>query len=270
VLVADDDRDNAELLALIIESAGAETRMATSAAEVLELIATGWKPDALLLDIGLPDVDGYALLHEIRKTVTLSKVPAVAITGYVYESDKLRAAEAGFAVHVSKPYDGEAVVHLVAELTSAKSETLIAHDVQGVLATGGVHAALAFLNERTLHRFTGVYRFDGITLRNVSLFDRINPSALKGDDAPMRETYCSIVGRERAPFVTADTETDARLVEHPARLNVQSYCGVLLRNADSTPFGSLCHFDLAPVEPPGDVLDILEEAGPLIAEVVAN
>jgi hypothetical protein len=51
---------------------------------------------------------------------------------------------------------------------------------------------------------------------------------------------------------------------------VQSYCGVLLRNADSTPFGSLCHFDLVPVQPADGTLELLAAVGPLIAAVVAG
>lgn len=270
LLVADDDEDNAELLAFIVRGAGAETRIAHSAAGVLNLVATGWEPDALLLDIGLPDMDGYALLQELRKKPLLSRVPAVAISGHVGSGDKSRAADAGFAVHVAKPYDGEAVVHLVAKLTSTPPDARIADDVRTALATGGVHAALALLNKGTSYRFTGVYCFEGNTLRSVSLFDRNNPSTRLGEDAPLRETYCSIVARERVPFVTADTMADARLVHHPARLTVRSYCGVLLRNADSTPFGSLCHFDVVPVVPPGDALALLEGAGPIIAAVVAG
>ena len=270
LLVADDDEDNAELLAFIVSGAGAETRIAHSAAGALELVATGWEPDALLLDIGLPDMDGYGLLRELRRQPTLGRVPAVAISGHVGSGDKVRAADAGFAVHVSKPYDGEAVVHLVARLTSARSETPVADDIRAALALGGVHAALALLNKSASYRFTGVYSFDGDTLRNVSLFDRENPAALVGDDAPLQDTYCSIVGRARAPFVSANTTTDPRLLAHLARLSVQSYCGVLLRNADSTPFGSLCHFDVVPVDAPRDALDLLERAAPVIAAMVAD
>jgi CheY-like chemotaxis protein len=271
VLVADDDEDNAELLAVIVQGAGAQARMAGSASAVLALIADGWRPDAFLLDIGLPDMDGYELLEEIRKDPALSVIPAVAISGYATERDKARAAECGFAVHVSKPYDGEAVVHLVAKLTSPKPEAPTARRVREALASGGVHAALAFLNKHASHRFTGLYRFDGDTLRSLSLFDREDPSALVGDDAPMSETYCAVVARERAPFVTADATVDPRLVEHPSRLSVRSYCGVLLRNSDSTPFGSLCHFDAAPVAAPGDeTLDLLEGAAPIIAALLAE
>lgn len=271
MLVADDDPDNAELLAFILADAGADIRTAHSASEVLELVGSGWKPDVALLDIGLPDMDGYRLLREIRNVPGLGGVPAVAVTGHAYERDRTKAVEAGFTVHVTKPYDGEAVVHLVAALATPRPQPgrRIIDDVRSALAKGGVHAALAVLNKGTDHRFTGVYRFDGEMLRNVCLFDRQNPTSVVGDDAPLRETYCSIVGRGRVSFVSANTVDDARLTEHPARLSVQSYCGVLLRNADATPFGSLCHFDLLPVEPLDDALDLLEGVAPLITYLLA-
>ena len=270
LLVADDDQDNAELLTLVVEGAGARVRMVTSAAAALEVVSAPWGPDALLLDIGLPDLDGYALLREIRKVPGLSRVPAVAVSGYTSAGHKKRAAEAGFAVHVSKPYDPEAVVHLVAKLTSPTPGGPVAQAFREVLGDAGLHAALAFLNKRTAHRFTAVYRFDGDTLRNVALFDCEHPATLRGDDHRLGETYCAIVRRERMPFVTANATIDARLVEHPARLRLQSYCGVLLRNADSTPFGSLCHFDPIPVDPTDEVLELLEGAAPLIAALVAG
>jgi len=269
ILVADDDQDNAELMAFLLEQAGAKTRIAVSASKALEILASGWTPDVVALDIGMPEMDGYDLLREIRRAPATSKVPALAVTGYGYERDKAKAAAAGFTVHVVKPYDGEALVHLVASLTSPRPEAPIAAELRGALSAS-LHAALALLNARSRHRFTGVYRFDGPTLRNVALFDRDHPASQAGDDAPMNETYCSIVGRDRAPFVTADTTMDSRLVDHPARLTVQSYCGVLLRNEDSTPFGSLCHFDLAPVEASNEVLVALLDAAPLIGAAVAS
>lgn len=110
----------------------------------------------------------------------------------------------------------------------------------------GLHAGLAILNGRTPHRFTGLYRFEAPMLRNVFLYDREAPSVAVGADAMMEETYCSIVGRIETSFRTGDTRTDSRLAEHPARDSVVSYCGVLLRAGDGSPFGTLCHFDNVP------------------------
>jgi GAF domain-containing protein len=138
-----------------------------------------------------------------------------------------------------------------------------------VLAEEGVHAALAFLNARTSHRFTGIYRLDAPMLRNVRLFDRENPSLQIGADAPLRETYCSVVGASATPFTTADTRADERLREHPARESTLAYCGVPLRSAEGTTLGTLCHFDLVP-RPVPDEVPVLEAAAPLILHALVR
>ena len=121
VLVADDNADNAELLAVVLANAGADVRTAASAHEVLELVGKPWTPDALLLDISLPDMTGYALLDAIRSSAPWQAIPAVAVTGHAYDSDKDRAVAAGFAAHIAKPFDGEAVVDIVEKLTAPDS-----------------------------------------------------------------------------------------------------------------------------------------------------
>src|SRR5919107_5315661 len=100
------------------------------------------------------------------------------------------------------------------------SLTALVDELAGVLAECGLHAGLRFLNARTRHRFTGVYRFDPPMLRNLCLFDRENPTLRFGGDTPMRETYCSLVGAQASPFATPDAEADGRLLDHPARLSV--------------------------------------------------
>jgi CheY-like chemotaxis protein len=118
VLVADDNVDNAELLAVVLANAGAEVRTAATAREVLDLVGEAWTPDAILLDISLPDMTGYELLGAIRSTAPWQSIPAVAVTGHAYESDKDRATAAGFAAHIAKPFDGEAVVILIEKLVA--------------------------------------------------------------------------------------------------------------------------------------------------------
>lgn len=107
----------------------------------------------------------------------------------------------------------------------------------------GVHAALAYLNRRTPHRYTGLFRFDGEVLRNEVLVDGNQPQVRQGDDVPMAATFCSLVGRQQAPLEILDAATDTQvrgLVETP----VVSYCGVLIRDAQGQPYGTLCHYDL--------------------------
>ena len=106
----------------------------------------------------------------------------------------------------------------------------------------GVHAALGYLNQRTPHRYTGLWRFDGDTLRSEALFDRKMPDVRQGADAPLATTYCSLVGRAGAPVQILDTATDPQAlgIESP----VVSYCGMLVHDGQGQDFGTLCHYDL--------------------------
>ena len=152
---------------------------------------------------------------------------------------------------------------------AVEEKTAVAVDAErefaSVLNGAGLHAALAFLNARTRHRYTGVYRFDPPLLRNVCLFDRENPPLTLGGDVPMAETYCSLVGERGAPFDTPDAAADDRLVRHAARATVRAYCGVPLRGADGRCIGALCHHDLRPRLTPDREIPLMERAAALIA-----
>lgn len=132
-----------------------------------------------------------------------------------------------------------------------------------VLHQQGAHAALKYLNGRTPHRYTGVFRFDGSHLRNEVLYDRFEPNLQQGEDAPMEATYCSLVGRQQAPLEINDAATDLRvkgIVDTP----VVSYCGVLIRDAQGTAFGSLCHYDMQRCQERTTDLPLLEAAAGLL------
>jgi GAF domain-containing protein len=133
-----------------------------------------------------------------------------------------------------------------------------------------VHGALRFLNARTFHRYTGLYRFDGAMLRNVALFDRESPALVRGVDAPMGDTYCGIVGAGERTFATADTRADPRVADHPARDAIVSYCGALVRGADGRALGTLCSFDVEPRPVPVHEIPLLEAVAPLLARHVLD
>ncbi len=200
-------------------------------------------------------------------------MPAIAVTARVQEGDKQRAAEAGFTLHVSKPIDAEALVHLVATLkhqADASEDPPTLREFQAVLRALGPDRSLEFLNRRTPYRFTGVYEFDGAARRNVDLFDRLDPKATRERTTSLRETFCSFVEISRQPLIVIDAASDPRSSESLRRASVQSYCGVLLRRLDGTPFGSLCHFDFAPVRPTPGTLDMLLHAAPLLAATMGD
>jgi CheY-like chemotaxis protein len=272
LLMVDDDPDALALLEFVTTLAGATVRTASSPGEALAALAS-FKPDVMLLDISLPEMDGYDLLKAIRRAPAMRNVPAIAVTARAHERDKQRTVDTGFSLHVSKPIDPEALVYLVATLkhqAEASEDPPMLRDLQAVLRALGAHRSLEFLNRRTPYRFTGVYEFKGATRRNVDLFDRLDPAAAHGETTPLGQTFCSFVETSRRPMIVTDAATDARSAEPLRRASVQSYCGVLLRRLDGTPFGSLCHFDLVPMRPTPGALDMLLHAAPLLAATMGD
>ncbi len=130
----------------------------------------------------------------------------------------------------------------------------------------GLHGALRFLNARTPHRFTGLYRFDGRQLRNIVLFDQFNPDQVKGNDAPIENTFCSLVPESGGALAFAEARKDPR-VSHIST-PVVSYCGVQLRDSQGAPFGTLCHFDLKPCETRTSDLQFLAMLAPMLQQKI--
>jgi len=112
ILIAEDNHDTADALALYLQLSGNTVRVAYSAAEALT-IAKEWRPDVVLSDIGLPDMDGYALIRALRGLESLPNTTFVAITGYASDSDKIAAIEAGFDAHMTKPVDATSLEALL-------------------------------------------------------------------------------------------------------------------------------------------------------------
>jgi CheY-like chemotaxis protein len=122
VLVVDDEPDVVDLIEFVVVQAGATVRTARGAHEALSLLAeSAWVPDVLLLDIGMPDMNGYDLLLAIRRQDGLENVPAVAVTGFGYTVDKDRAFDVGFSVHVTKPFKSDVLVDLVRWIAQTRS-----------------------------------------------------------------------------------------------------------------------------------------------------
>lgn len=119
VLLVDDEADTRELIAFILEQAGATLTMANSAIAALELLPQV-QPDVLVSDVGMPDMDGYTLIQRIRamSAAPLSQVPALALTAYAGVVNQQQALAAGFQMHLAKPVEPEALVEAIAALVS--------------------------------------------------------------------------------------------------------------------------------------------------------
>lgn len=119
VLIVEDSLDTLALLRTLFEQKGGDVMAATSAQEALEMAAR-LAPGVIISDIGMPEMDGYQLLAELRRLPGLENVPAVAISGYAMEEDRERARLAGYDAHVAKPVDVEALFALIQELTAGR------------------------------------------------------------------------------------------------------------------------------------------------------
>jgi signal transduction histidine kinase/ActR/RegA family two-component response regulator len=115
ILVVDDNSDAADSLAMLLRLEGHEVEIAYSAAGTFEAVRR-MRPEAVLLDIGLPQMDGYEIARRLRADPAAKQIHLIALTGYGQERDRERAREAGFGAHVVKPADIEAVNQILASL----------------------------------------------------------------------------------------------------------------------------------------------------------
>ena len=116
VLVVDDNRDAADSIAMLLELEGHNVAVAADGPRALEAAAAN-RPDIVLLDIGLPGMDGFEVARRMRQLPGLAKICLVAVTGYGQPGDKARTATAGFDAHLIKPVDPEEMTRLISGLT---------------------------------------------------------------------------------------------------------------------------------------------------------
>jgi signal transduction histidine kinase len=117
VLAVDDQQDTLDLITLALMRYGADVRVANSAASALETIAK-WKPNVIVSDIGLPEMDGYDFIRALRKIEGGGKrIPAIALTGYAGAVDESKALNAGYEIHFSKPINLSELTLAIARLS---------------------------------------------------------------------------------------------------------------------------------------------------------
>lgn len=120
MLVVDDDADTRELLATIIEAAGAIPACAESVAEAFETLVS-FRPHVIISDIEMPTENGYAFLRNLRSVLDEDggQTPAIAFTGRTSPEERERALKAGFNLHIGKPTPPEALIEALASLARA-------------------------------------------------------------------------------------------------------------------------------------------------------
>jgi PAS domain S-box-containing protein len=113
VLVVDDNDDSAQTMAMLLTLAGHHVKVAHDGAGALAMIDS-FRPRVVLLDIGLPGMNGYEVAQEIRARPATANILLVAVTGYGQKEDRRRSTEAGFAYHLVKPIDPAALERVIA------------------------------------------------------------------------------------------------------------------------------------------------------------
>lgn len=121
ILVVDDETDSREYVAFVLKQAGALVTSVASGIEALQAIGQS-TPNLIVSDIGMPDIDGYMLLQQIRAQLPASQVPAIALTAYAGEFDRTQALQAGFQQHLAKPIEPAEIVTTVASLCRRKEK----------------------------------------------------------------------------------------------------------------------------------------------------
>jgi CheY-like chemotaxis protein len=120
VLVVDDNVDTVTTLAMLVKESGHDVRTVYDGSSVLEA-ALDYRPNVVLLDIGLPGLNGFEVAKQLRRQPALQNAVLVAMTGYGRESDRQRSQEAGFDHHLVKPGDFGKVLQILATVSEVPS-----------------------------------------------------------------------------------------------------------------------------------------------------
>jgi CheY-like chemotaxis protein len=127
VLLVDDEPNANEAVQALLDSCGAEVRVAGSAAQALQMLDV-WRPDVLISDIAMPEEDGYVLIKKIRARTARQSgdIPAAALTAYAKTDDRVSILAAGFQMYLSKPADPGELIAVVASLAARRRRPSVA------------------------------------------------------------------------------------------------------------------------------------------------
>jgi len=117
VLIVDDNLDSADSLAMLLNITGNKTFLAHDGVEALEAVEK-YRPEVMLLDIGLPKLDGHEVCRRVRELPWGKDIVIIALTGWGQEDDRRKSEEAGFNGHLVKPVDYDRLLELLGQLTN--------------------------------------------------------------------------------------------------------------------------------------------------------
>jgi len=118
ILVVEDEVDSRDILSLVLEKEGADVTAVTSAKEALEAF-TNSDFDLMISDIGMPEVDGYTLMKQIRNLPQGKNIQAIALTAYAGDVNKQHSIDAGYQKHLAKPININELISIITSLLSS-------------------------------------------------------------------------------------------------------------------------------------------------------
>jgi two-component system, cell cycle response regulator DivK len=126
VLLVEDNEDNRDMMKFLLERAGYVVSTANTG---LEALATAHreKPDIILMDLSMPEMDGWTAAQEIKKDPVLATVPLIAVTAHTLPGDRRKAFDSGFDSYISKPINVRMFGETVAEVLKQKSQKVENH-----------------------------------------------------------------------------------------------------------------------------------------------
>jgi CheY-like chemotaxis protein len=113
ILVVDDDRDEVEMLKMLLDTTGNPAQYAYDGLEAVK-VAEETRPDLILLDIGMPNLNGYETCRRIREQPWGKEMVIVALTGLGHDDDRLKSQQSGFDMHLVKPVDPKLLLTVLA------------------------------------------------------------------------------------------------------------------------------------------------------------
>ena len=119
ILIAEDYDDNRELLRLLLANANYEVREARNGQECLTLACTDPLPDLIMVDLSMPELDGWEVFQRLKANSNTANIPCVAVTAHT-DQDRIRALKSGFSGFVAKPFKTEELLRTVAGLVGTK------------------------------------------------------------------------------------------------------------------------------------------------------
>jgi len=197
LLLVEDNPTNQQVARELLQSAGAEVTVADGGRRALDLLGLGPQSfDAVLMDVQMPDIDGYEATRELRATLGLTDLPVIAMTANAMAADRQAALDSGMNDHVAKPFDLANLVDVIGRHVGINGRSALTGEIPVIRAplAGG-----ALDVEGSLARFcddTGIYRraLQSFVVEAPRLLDRVGLAAGAGDEREVELLLHSLKG----------------------------------------------------------------------------